>query len=86
MVAWPQGSTERVLFVCKWGRVFGLHPNTKDCRPRSFKQAPELDSLGAGCLPAMRTHPSRLESRRFSGFYGSLECLKNISDIQYQTG
>jgi hypothetical protein len=34
----------------------------------------------------MRTHPSRLESRRFSGFDRGLECLKSISDIQRQTG
>jgi hypothetical protein len=51
-----------------------------------FQTSSRIDSLGAGCLPAMRTHPSRLESSHFSGFYGSLECLKSISDIQCQTG
>jgi hypothetical protein len=27
-----------------------------------------------------------VQPSHLSGFYGKLECLKNISDIQYQTG
>jgi hypothetical protein len=34
----------------------------------------------------MRPHAAGLESDHLSGFYGSLECLKSTSDIQYQTG
>jgi hypothetical protein len=34
----------------------------------------------------VRPHTAILKPSHLSGFYGSLECLKNISDIQYQTG
>jgi hypothetical protein len=33
-----------------------------------------------------RLKPTTFESSHLSGFYGSFECLKSISDIQYQTG
>jgi hypothetical protein len=36
--------------------------------------------------PLVCPHPAILESGHLSGFYGSFECLKSISDIQYQTG
>jgi hypothetical protein len=34
----------------------------------------------------MRAYSAIFEAGQLSGFYGDLECLKNISDIQYQTG
>jgi hypothetical protein len=34
----------------------------------------------------MRPHRPEPKPGNLSGFYGSLECLKRISDIQRQTG
>jgi hypothetical protein len=34
----------------------------------------------------MRAYSAILEAGQLSGFYGKLECLKSISDIQCQTG
>ena len=34
----------------------------------------------------MPAHPAILAAGQLSGFYGKLECLKSISDIQCQTG
>jgi hypothetical protein len=52
----PQGSTERVLFVCKWAESLALS-KYKEFEAAKFQTSPRIDSLGAGCLPAMRTHP-----------------------------
>jgi hypothetical protein len=35
---------------------------------------------------AMQAYSAILEAGQLSGFYGKLECLKSISDIQCQTG
>jgi hypothetical protein len=34
----------------------------------------------------VHSHAAVFESSHLSSFYGSFECLKSISDIQYQTG
>jgi hypothetical protein len=34
----------------------------------------------------MQAYSAILEAGQLSGFYGKLECLKSISDIQCQTG
>jgi hypothetical protein len=42
--------------------------------------------IGLQSLTVMRPHVAGLEPGYLSDFYRSLECLKNISNIQRQTG
>jgi hypothetical protein len=57
--------------------------------PKSYPAGATGLALG-GVLASpggMNTGSSAIvQPSHLSGFYGSLECLKNISDIQYQTG
>jgi hypothetical protein len=56
-------------------------------RKRSHLASAEMVRAGLErSRAAMRAYSAIFEAGRLSGFYGNLECLKNISDIQYQTG
>jgi hypothetical protein len=82
----PSGFDREGIVCLQVSRVFGLYPNTKDLRPRSFRQALELTARS--WMPTRHAHSSHpgLESGPFSGFNRAFDYLKRFSDIQCQTG
>jgi hypothetical protein len=75
----PPGFDREGIVCLQVGRVFGLHPNTKDLRPRSFRQALELTARS--WMPTRHAHSSHpaLESGHFSSFHRGLERFESVS-------